>query len=204
MAYVFIQLTVAGTDTGPFNLYSNADGYTSAFESNIPKSSLLSGITVEIPVGTVMVRVISNNPECSNYIDIPVSGSFTSTTSTTTVTSFLFRYGTLAVGGPMAPIPNIGDIDISSGVEITDQNTNNPINVPFGSDIDDFLWIAIPSNIPVKTSWYVGVTNQGDIGGPANQFGNLFSDPSLVMSGGIEYNLYISTARTNVITMLIS
>lgn len=83
MPYLVVQLTSAGSDTGPFNLYSNADSYLSAFESNVPKSSLLSGIVVDAPVGTIMVRVTSANVICSNYIDIPVLQPTTTTTSTT-------------------------------------------------------------------------------------------------------------------------
>lgn len=90
MAYVFIQLTTAGSETGPFNLYSNSDGYASAFESNILKSSLLSGIVVDAPVSTVMIRITSVNSICSNYIDLPVSGAFTSTTSTSTTLINIF------------------------------------------------------------------------------------------------------------------
>ena len=32
---VLITLTLAGSDTGPCNIYSNADGYTTAFETGI-------------------------------------------------------------------------------------------------------------------------------------------------------------------------
>jgi hypothetical protein len=38
-----ITLVVAGSDTGPFNLYSNADGYLSAFASNVTRAQLLAG-----------------------------------------------------------------------------------------------------------------------------------------------------------------
>lgn len=83
MSFVLVQLISAGTDTGPFNLYSNSDGFVSTFESNIPKLSLLSGIVVEVPIGTVVVRISSANPECSNYIDVPILQFTTTTTSTT-------------------------------------------------------------------------------------------------------------------------
>lgn len=95
MPYLHIQLTVAGSDTGPFNLYSNSDGFISAFESDVPKSSLLSGVIVDVPVGTIMIRVTSSNSICSNYVDIPVtiatttSTSSSSTSSTSTSTSTL-------------------------------------------------------------------------------------------------------------------
>jgi len=40
---VYITLTSAGVDTGPFNLYSNADSYVTPFETNVSKASLLVG-----------------------------------------------------------------------------------------------------------------------------------------------------------------
>ena len=68
-----ITLLAAGTGTGPFYIYSNVDGFTVPFASNISKASLLAGYpTDQIPLGTTIVRVWSLNDECNNYIDIPV------------------------------------------------------------------------------------------------------------------------------------
>ena len=35
---VLITLTVAGADSGPFNLYSNTDGFVAAFETGVSKA----------------------------------------------------------------------------------------------------------------------------------------------------------------------
>lgn len=81
---VLITLTTAGTDSGPFDLYSDLDGYTSAFESGVPKASLLAGYaSALVPDYTNIIRVKSNG-DCVNYIDIPLPG-YTTTTTTTTV-----------------------------------------------------------------------------------------------------------------------
>ena len=81
---VLITLTIAGINTGPFNLYSDVDGYVSAFEEGVLKSSLEAGYTsYTVPDGTSIVRVMSNG-ECTNYIDIPITLITTTTTSTTT------------------------------------------------------------------------------------------------------------------------
>ena len=45
---VYVTLTTAGADTGPFNLYSDVDGYISAFETDVPKASLLAGYTSSV------------------------------------------------------------------------------------------------------------------------------------------------------------
>jgi len=85
---VTITLTTAGSDTGPFNLYSDLDGYISAFETGVSKVALLAGYTsILVPDGTTIVRVASSNPLCSNYVDIiVVQCGITTTTTTTTIT----------------------------------------------------------------------------------------------------------------------
>lgn len=68
-----ITLLAAGTGTGPFYIYSNVDGFTIPFASNISKASLLAGYpTEQIPLGTTIIRVWSLNDECNNYTDIIV------------------------------------------------------------------------------------------------------------------------------------
>lgn len=86
---VLITLTIAGSDSGPFDLYSNLDGYVSAFETGVSKASLLSGYPSSlVPDFTSVVRVKSNGV-CTTYIDIPivVPTTTTSTTLLTTTTS---------------------------------------------------------------------------------------------------------------------
>jgi hypothetical protein len=83
---VTITLTLAGSDTGPFNLYSDVDGYVSAFETGVSKAALLAGYTSTlVPNGTTIIRVMSNSEFCTNYIDIPVVPCPTTTTTTTAV-----------------------------------------------------------------------------------------------------------------------
>lgn len=80
---VLITLTSAGTDTGPFNLYSNVDNYTTAFETNISKGILVAGYTSTIvPPGTSAIRVKSMGI-CTNYVDITLVVPSTTTTTTT-------------------------------------------------------------------------------------------------------------------------
>jgi hypothetical protein len=84
---VLITLTVAGADSGPFNLFSNLDGYTSAFAVGISKAALLAGYSSSVvPDGTTIVRVVSIG-DCTNYIDIVLSSLTTTTTTTVTPTT---------------------------------------------------------------------------------------------------------------------
>lgn len=78
---ILITLTTAGSDTGPFNLYSDTDGYISAFETGVLKSDLLAGyISYLVPDGTNSIRVMSDGT-CLNFVDISIT--FTTTTTTT-------------------------------------------------------------------------------------------------------------------------
>lgn len=78
---VLITLVTAGTDSGPFDLYSNLDGYSSAFESGVSKASLLAGYaSALVPDYTTTIRVKSNGT-CVNYVDIPVINTTTTTTT---------------------------------------------------------------------------------------------------------------------------
>jgi hypothetical protein len=79
---VLITLTVAGADSGPFNLYSNLDGFTAAFESGVSKAALLAGYSSAlVPDFTTTIKVLSTG-DCTNYIDIVLSSLTTTTTST--------------------------------------------------------------------------------------------------------------------------
>lgn len=92
---VLITLTTAGTDTGPFDLYSNVDGYVSAFETGVSKAALVAGYSSSlVPNGTTIIRVKSTGT-CLNYIDIIVVTTTTTTTTivpppTTTTTTTIF------------------------------------------------------------------------------------------------------------------
>lgn len=84
---VLITLTIAGTDSGPFDLYSNVDGYVSAFETGVSKASLLAGYSSAlVPDGATVIRVKSDGV-CTNYIDVPITTTTTTTTSSSTTTT---------------------------------------------------------------------------------------------------------------------
>jgi len=78
--YIFITLTSAGADSGPFNLFSNVGGFTSAFATGVSKAALLAGYSVIAPAGTTTVRIMSNGV-CTNFIDVTVSVTTTTTTT---------------------------------------------------------------------------------------------------------------------------
>jgi len=79
---VFIQLTIAGTDAGPFDLYSDSDGYVTPFATAVPKLTLTAGTNFTIPDDALNIKAVSVGV-CTNNIIIPI-GTTTSTTTTTT------------------------------------------------------------------------------------------------------------------------
>ena len=97
---MLIQITITIPPSGiagPFDLFSDADGYVSPFETQVPATELESGYVVELPIGATIIRVCSVG-KCENCIDIPTncptttttsssSTSTTSTSSTSTTTS---------------------------------------------------------------------------------------------------------------------
>tara|TARA_R110000822_G_scaffold96213_2_gene219291 strand:- start:282 stop:1388 length:1107 start_codon:yes stop_codon:yes gene_type:complete len=89
---MLIQITITIPPSGiagPFDLFSDADGYTSPFETQLPANDLENGYVVELPIGATIIRVCSVG-NCENCIDIPTNCPTTTTTSsssTSTTTS---------------------------------------------------------------------------------------------------------------------
>lgn len=82
-----IFLTTPTTDAGPFNMYSNVDGYTSAFATGISKSALLAGYsTSAIPNLTTIVRLVSTGV-CTNQVDFNMPATTTTTTTAVPITT---------------------------------------------------------------------------------------------------------------------
>ena len=84
---VLITLTTAGADAGPFDLYSDTDGYVTPFATGISKATLLGGyLSSAVPDGTTSIRIVSTGT-CTNYIYVLVEGTTTTTTSTSSTTT---------------------------------------------------------------------------------------------------------------------
>jgi hypothetical protein len=115
---VYVTLTTAGADTGPFNLYSDVDGYISAFEVGVSKAALLAGYTSYVaPNGTTIVRVMSSGA-CTNYIDLTLT--ICTTTTTTTIAG------------------ECGAVDLTGGTGGGSWSATDCITLePVGGDIDE-------------------------------------------------------------------
>jgi hypothetical protein len=84
---VLITLTLAGTDVGPFDLYSDADGYITPFETGVSRSALVAGYTSTlVPEGSTQVLAQSTGV-CVRDLYMSIEGAPTTTTSTTSSSS---------------------------------------------------------------------------------------------------------------------
>jgi hypothetical protein len=78
---ILLILEIEGGNLGPFNLYSNTDGYTNPFATNITKAALEAGYTsTSVPPDTTTVQVKSVG-NCSNSINIVLENTTTTTTT---------------------------------------------------------------------------------------------------------------------------
>ena len=92
-----ISLSSAGADTGPFNLYSNADSYVTAFASAVPKASMLAGyLSNAVPDLTTICRVKSTGT-CINYVDMPIDDPYIYVYQKCGTTQYFYNPGVIAV-----------------------------------------------------------------------------------------------------------
>ena len=110
---VLITLTTAGTDSGPFNLYTDIDGYTTPFETAVLKTALTGGYTSTlVPDLATIIRVTSTG-SCINHTDITLVGT-TTTTSTTTTPVYTYKIADCLTGDfwtlDKTYIKSIGDV----------------------------------------------------------------------------------------------
>jgi len=84
---ILVTLTLAGADTGPFDLYSDADGFLVPLAIGISKAALQAGYSLTgVPDGATIIRAQSQGI-CTNFIDMFISGTITTTTTTSSTTS---------------------------------------------------------------------------------------------------------------------
>jgi hypothetical protein len=167
---VLLTLTIAGLDSGPFDLYSNLDSFTTPFETGVSRVALQGGYSsVLVPDYTEIVRVVSKG-NCINYVDILLI------TPTTTTTTLLPTTTTTTSSTTLVPdIPCNADIT-SGGEGITESFVNlSPLGglITFAvnaQSVPDKLEII--HNTIKKATTGMTVANSGP-------FDNLYGDPTI-------------------------
>ena len=103
-----ISLNFAGANTGPFDLFSDADSYAVAFASAVPKASLLTGyLSSAVPDLTTICRVKSTGT-CTNYVDMPIDDPYIYVYRKCGTTEYFYNPGVIAVKvqDDNSPTPN--------------------------------------------------------------------------------------------------
>jgi hypothetical protein len=141
---ILITLTAGGSDTGPFDLYSDVDGYITPFENNVAKATLEAGYTsVVVPDGATIIRLHCDNSICDNFTDLVIvtttttTSSTSSTTTTSSTSSTTTSTSSTTTSTTTTAIP-MGLIDILSNtsldISISDVSVNTtPATVVSGS-----------------------------------------------------------------------
>ena len=102
---MLIQITITippGGAAGPFDLYSDADGFTTPFETQVPAVDLVAGYTVTLPMGATIIRVCSVGT-CENCIDLPTNCPTTTTTTVAPTTTTTTTVATTTTSTTVAP-----------------------------------------------------------------------------------------------------
>jgi len=104
-----ISLNFAGANTGPFDLFSDADAYAVAFESAVPKASLLAGyLSNAVPDLTTICRVKSTGA-CGNFVDMPIDDPYIFVYQRCDTLDYYYKIGLITTGNVQddnAPTPN--------------------------------------------------------------------------------------------------
>ena len=64
---IFVKLSSADADTGPFMVYSNVNNYEAPAYGPYTKSAMLAGVYINVPNSTSSVKIRSNG-KCTNSI----------------------------------------------------------------------------------------------------------------------------------------
>ena len=156
---VLITLTTVGTDCSLFDIYSNIDGFVSAFETGVPKASLSAGFSsANVPDGTTTIRVKAKGV-CTNYTDI----NLTSITTTTTTTIY--------------PSLACSEFTSSGGQGVSEFNItlDNPLG---GYIVVEFKPYGVPDKLEIIHNGVKKATS-GMTTSNSGPFDNLYGDPTI-------------------------
>jgi hypothetical protein len=172
---VLITLTFAGSGTGPFNLLTDVDGYTTPFVTGVTRSSLISGYATSLVPDNAFVIRCKSTGICLNYIDIPIQNIPTPTpTPTTTAT--------------LTPTPTT-TATLTSTPSTTPTMTKTPTNTPTNTPTISIT----PSNTRTQTP---SVTPTFTPSPTRNKFTYVVTEYDANCNAGASYNLNSNSLLT--------
>jgi hypothetical protein len=149
---VVITLTAA-TATGPFDIYSDYDGYTVPLNTNVSRADLIAGFTVDAPVGSFNIKLISVGV-CSTVEIFPIENLPTPTptitsspTPTVTNTPTNTETSTPTPTNTLTPT-NTGTPSVTPTNTLTPTNTGTPPVTPTNTGTPS----VTPTNTPTPSN----------------------------------------------------
>jgi hypothetical protein len=185
---IYIQLTIAGADAGPFDLYSNLDLVT-PFATGVLKSTLLIGSTFTVTDGTTSISVISDGICTNTTILSELTTTTTSTTTSTTTTITCTLIGVASEGSGFICATTIN----STGTGVTEVPVT--LSPSGGTVIMDVNMYNTPDKLEIihngikKATTGMTVTNAGP-------FDNLYGSPTIpTLAQTLGTNQFIGTLK---------
>jgi hypothetical protein len=213
---VLITLTLAGADVGPFDIYSNVDGFTTPVATGISRAALLAGYYATVPDGTTQVLVQSTGI-CTTQLYLTVDGGTTTTTtsSTTSTTTTPPTSGTLTISYNKfsSSFSMIASTAPGQSITVTGAITANGYLLSdcqgsvAGATLTGNLLTLVPGNpaTSVPPTWTSGiwatslVARITDVTIPISVNGataSLYSNGSILIVGPISYTVFIVSECT--------
>ena len=174
---LLITLTTIGTDCSLFDIYSNIDGFISAFETDVPKASLSAGFSsANVPDGTTIIRVKAKGV-CTNYKDITLPAITTTTTSSTSTTTTTSSTSTTTTTTTIIPSIACSEYTSSGGQGVSEFNItlDNPLG---GYIVVEFKPQSVPDKLEIIHNGVKKATS-GMTTSNSGPFDNLYGDPTI-------------------------
>jgi hypothetical protein len=208
---ITITLTNPGTDTGPFNIYTNIDNYTLPIATSVSRATLVgAGYAATVDGNTTTIKVQSTGT-CTSSIFLPITQPTTTTTTstaaptttstttvgpTTTTSTTATPTTTTTTTSPPGPTTTTTTTTI---IYRFDFEVRNQTDTNYGNGD---LNLSLPNNTfvtpAIRTAYTYTQSNDYDFnpaaGGAPDYFQSTFvSDPGYVIDRIVRYN-YDGTA----------
>ena len=192
----------AGSQAGPFDLFSDVDGYTTPFETNIDASQFVTpGYITTPPVGTDFVRVAvsATNKVCRTFITLknicqPTTTTTTSSSTSTTTTSTSSSTTTTTTTIP----PTTTTTTSTSSTTTTTTTTVAPTTTTTTTNAVATLKWSLQTNTPTEIGTLnLSITVDGvpTIDSTISQF-DLFNAGQIILNVGSIVNATLTSLRT--------
>jgi len=163
---MLIQITITippGGAAGPFDLYSDADGFTTPFETQVPAVDLVAGYTVTLPMGATVIRVCSVGT-CENCIDLPTNCPTTTTTTVAPTTTTTTTVATTTTSTTVAPTTTTTTTAATTTTTTTAATTTTTTTAPTTTTTTTApTTTTTTTGTPEKLSWELTTSTASEI-----------------------------------------